>query len=151
VLHETLRLDRSTFSFDRYNHFQETLAAGHPYHWHCCAGSRYLYVCEEGLVHYCSQQRGSPGIALADYTQTDLAREAATVKSCAPYCTIGCVHRVAMVDDLRERPVDTLQGWFGTPGSSAGLPIPVRMLLHLLVTGPERHLLLGAARRLMRS
>jgi len=22
------------------------------------AGSRYLYICEDGLVHYCSQQRG---------------------------------------------------------------------------------------------
>ena len=26
--------------------------------------SRYLYVCEDGLVHWCSQQRGHPGIPL---------------------------------------------------------------------------------------
>jgi len=23
-------------------------------------GARYLYICEDGLVHYCSQQRGYP-------------------------------------------------------------------------------------------
>ena len=151
VLHETLQLDRSAFSFDRYNQFQETLAAGSAYEWHCRAGSRYLYVCEDGFVHYCSQQRGHPGIPLTAYTDDDLAREAAAVKTCAPYCTIGCVHRVAMVDDLRERPVQTLQAWFGTPGSSAGVPLPVRVLLHLFVTGPERRVVLGAARRLFRA
>ena len=75
VLDETLRLGRSTFSFDRYNRFQETLAAGEPCDWQCRAGSRYLYVCEDGLVHYCSQQRGRPGIPLAAYTSEDLARE----------------------------------------------------------------------------
>jgi MoaA/NifB/PqqE/SkfB family radical SAM enzyme len=150
VLQETTRLDRSAFSFDRYNRFQETLAAGDPYEWQCRAGSRYLYVCEDGLVHYCSQQRGRPGVPLAAYTFDDLAREYSTVKSCAPYCTIGCVHRVAMVDDLRERPVETLQGWFGTPGSFAGVPRPVRLLVRLLVTGPERRFVRGAARRLLR-
>ena len=151
VLHETLQLDRSTFSFDRYNQFQETLAAGHAYEWHCRAGSRYLYVCEDGFVHYCSQQRGRPGTPLAAYTHDDLAREGASRKTCAPYCTIGCVHRVAMIDDLRERPVETLQAWFGTPGSFASVPVPVRVLLHVFVTGPERRVVLGAARRLFRA
>jgi hypothetical protein len=52
---------------------------------------------------------------------------------------------------LRERPVPTLQAWFGTPGSSAGVPLPVRALLHLFVTGPERRMVRGAARRLFRA
>ena len=150
VLQETIRLERSVFSFDRYNRFQETLASGAPCAWQCRAGSRYLYVCEDGLVHYCSQQRGRPGIPLAAYTRDDLAREYATVKACAPYCTIGCVHRVSMIDDLRERPVETLQTWFGTPGSFTGLPRSVRVLVRLLVTGPERRFVRGAARRLLR-
>jgi len=150
VLRETIRLDRSTFSFDRYNRFQESLAAGEPCDWDCRAGSRYLYVCEDGLVHYCSQQRGRPGVPLPAYTPDDLAREYSTAKSCAPYCTIGCVHRVAMIDELRERPVETLQSWFGTPGSFNGLPRPVRLLVRLLVTGPERRFVRGAARRLLR-
>ncbi len=148
VLRQTMRLDRSVFSFDRYNRFQETLATGMPCDWQCRAGSRYLYVCEDGLVHYCSQQRGHPGIPLEAYMSDDLVREYSTVKSCAPYCTIGCVHRVAMIDDLRERPVETLQTWFGTPGSFTGLPRPVRLLLRLFVTGPERRFVRGAARRL---
>jgi hypothetical protein len=54
-----------------------------------------------------------------------------------------------MIDDLRERPVETLQTWYGTPGSPAGLPRLVRVLLRLLVTGPERRFVRGAARRLL--
>jgi MoaA/NifB/PqqE/SkfB family radical SAM enzyme len=150
VLRQIIGLDRSAFSFDRYNRFQERLASGAPYDWHCRAGSRYLYVCEDGLVHYCSQQRGYPGVPLAAYSTDDLAREYASVKPCAPYCTIGCVHRVAMVDDLREQPVETLQAWFGTPGSPSGLPHSVRLLVRLLVTGPERRFVRGAARWLLR-
>ncbi|HUE86898.1 MAG TPA: hypothetical protein VMO26_12560 [Vicinamibacterales bacterium] len=84
------------------------------------------------------------------YTSDDLAREYSSGKPCAPYCTIGCVHRVAMIDELREQPVATLQAWFGTPGSSTGLPRPVRLLLRLLVTGPERRFVRGAARLLLR-
>ena len=60
------RLTRRSYS--RFNHFQEAIANGQPNDWRCRAGSRYLYICEDGLVHYCSQQRGYPGIPLADYT-----------------------------------------------------------------------------------
>src|SRR5260221_5869828 len=38
--------------------FQDNLADGKPNDWRCRAGARYLYICEDGLVHYCSQQRG---------------------------------------------------------------------------------------------
>ena len=150
VLRATLRLERSTFSVDRYNTFQETLADGQPYAWQCRAGSRYLYVCEDGLVHYCSQQRGRPGIPVTAYSPEDLLREHASVKPCAPYCTIGCVHRVAMIDDLRGRPVETLQAWFGGDGTSGEIPLPVRLLLRVLVTGPERRWVRAAARRALR-
>ncbi len=43
--------------------FQDNLADGKPNDWRCRAGARYLYICEDGLVHYCSQQRGYPGVA----------------------------------------------------------------------------------------
>ena len=46
------------------SNFQEKLADGQPNEWRCRAGARYLYICEDGLVHYCSQQRGSPGVPL---------------------------------------------------------------------------------------
>ena len=55
-------------SYARFNQFQNNIALGRPNNWRCRAGSRYLYVCENGLVHYCSQQRGYPGTPLADYT-----------------------------------------------------------------------------------
>ncbi len=82
-------------------YFQENLAAGKPNEWACRAGARYLYICEDGLVHYCSQQRGYPGIPLQDYTVEDIRREYRTRKGCAPYCTVSCVHQASMPDFWR--------------------------------------------------
>jgi MoaA/NifB/PqqE/SkfB family radical SAM enzyme len=82
--------------------FQDNLAHGRPNQWRCRAGARYLYVDEGGLVHYCSQQRGTPGIPLAQYTAEDLRREYDTPKGCAPYCTVNCVQRVALFDNWRS-------------------------------------------------
>ncbi|MGH9587284.1 MAG: radical SAM protein, partial [Acidobacteriaceae bacterium] len=59
-------------NYSRFNKFQEAIANAQPNDWRCRAGSRYLYVCEDGLVHYCSQQRGWPAIPLADYTAADV-------------------------------------------------------------------------------
>jgi MoaA/NifB/PqqE/SkfB family radical SAM enzyme len=82
--------------------FQDNLADGRPNAWRCRAGARYLYVCEDGLVHYCSQQRGYPAVPLASYTIDDIRREFDTPKRCAPYCTVGCVHRVSAMDFWRS-------------------------------------------------
>ena len=100
----------STFAY--YNQFQKNLIEGNPNHWKCRAGSRYLYICENGLVHYCSQQRGSPGIPLERYGVEDLDREFHSVKSCAPYCTISCVHQVSMIDTFRDHPRESLARFF---------------------------------------
>ncbi|HZS45353.1 MAG TPA: radical SAM protein [Blastocatellia bacterium] len=85
----------------RVNGFQKNLVDGKPNNWRCRAGARYLYICEDGLVHYCSQQRGYPGKPLAEYTKDDIRREYLTKKKCADYCTIACVHQVAMFDNWR--------------------------------------------------
>ncbi|WP_249399223.1 hypothetical protein [Chloracidobacterium thermophilum] len=82
--------------------FQDNLAHGRPNRWKCRAGARYLYVCEDGLVHYCSQQRGYPGIPLINYTRDDLRREYATPKPCAPFCTLACAHRASTMDFWRD-------------------------------------------------
>jgi MoaA/NifB/PqqE/SkfB family radical SAM enzyme len=82
--------------------FQSNLADGRPNEWRCRAGARYLYVCEDGLVHYCSQQRGYPAVPLDTYTVDDIRREFMTPKACAPYCTVGCVHRVSTMDFWRS-------------------------------------------------
>ena len=98
VYEEVLRVGQGLYT--RINAFQKNLADGMPNAWHCRAGARYLYVCEDGLVHYCSQQRGYPGVPLREYTREDIKREYWTDKSCAPMCTIGCVHRASRGDDL---------------------------------------------------
>ena len=82
-------------------YYQENLAAGRRNNWRCRAGARYLYVCEDGLVHYCSQQRGHPAIPLDRYTTADIKREYRTPKGCAPYCTISCVHQASLIDFWR--------------------------------------------------
>jgi MoaA/NifB/PqqE/SkfB family radical SAM enzyme len=88
--------------YTRVNYFQDNLADAKPNNWRCRAGARYLYICEDGLVHYCSQQRGYPGILLENYTIDDIRREYLTKKACAPYCTIACVHQVATFDFWRD-------------------------------------------------
>ena len=88
-------------SFTRVNRFQDNIAQGRPNQWRCRAGARYLYICEDGLVHYCSQQRGYPGIPLEKYTLEDIRREYLTEKSCAPHCTVSCVHQVSVLDAWR--------------------------------------------------
>ena len=92
----------TTRGYSSINWFQENLARGEVNNWKCRAGARYLYVCEDGLVHYCSQQRGHPGIPLERYTVVDIEREYFTKKECAPSCTIGCVQRVSVMDDWHD-------------------------------------------------
>ncbi len=93
--------DRKKTNYAQFDKFQEAIAEGRANDWRCRAGSRYLYICEDGLVHYCSQQRGYPGVPIAEYTTADVKREFTTAKSCAPNCTIGCVHRISYIDHWR--------------------------------------------------
>jgi MoaA/NifB/PqqE/SkfB family radical SAM enzyme len=96
-------------SWTRINQFQDDLAYGRPHDWRCRAGARYLYICEDGLVHYCSQQRGYPAVPLENYTREDIKREFYAEKPCAKMCTIACVQQVAMMDNWRapQRPPDS--------------------------------------------
>jgi MoaA/NifB/PqqE/SkfB family radical SAM enzyme len=88
-------------SYSRFNRFQDNMVAGVQNDWRCRAGARYLYICEDGLVHYCSQQRGYPGKPLAEYTIADVRREFLTEKPCAGSCTVSCVHQVSLLDSWR--------------------------------------------------
>jgi MoaA/NifB/PqqE/SkfB family radical SAM enzyme len=99
---------RKKSNYSRFDKFQEAIAQGRPNDWRCRAGSRYLYICEDGLVHYCSQQRGFPGVPIADYTTADVKREFLTAKSCSPNCTIGCVHRISYIDHWRTPQTSTI-------------------------------------------
>ncbi len=154
VYEEIMRLGKASFSsFAYYNQFQKNLVRGLPNDWSCRAGSRYLYICEDGLVHYCSQQRGFPGIPLEKYTREHLEREYHTVKPCAPYCTVSCVHQVAMIDRLREKPMEALARFFPSePGPSCGMPAAVRVLSWLFLPpkpNSKRRIFTSAALRLL--
>jgi MoaA/NifB/PqqE/SkfB family radical SAM enzyme len=89
-------------SYARVNGFQDNIAHGLENEWRCRAGARYLYICEDGLVHYCSQQRGYPAKPLMQYTREDIRREYRTAKGCAPRCTVACVHQVGYIDNWRD-------------------------------------------------
>jgi len=93
--------DMGKKNYARLNYFQDNIAHGIENKWKCRAGARYLYVCEEGLVHYCSQQRGYPAKPLAEYTKDDIRREFITEKGCAPRCTVACVHYTSYMDFWR--------------------------------------------------
>ena len=110
VYHAMKELEKR--SFTRINRFQDNIAQGRPNQWRCRAGARYLYICEDGLVHYCSQQRGYPAIPLENYTINDIRREYLTEKSCAPHCTVSCVHQVSVLDAWRapQRPAPAPEG-----------------------------------------
>jgi MoaA/NifB/PqqE/SkfB family radical SAM enzyme len=110
ILSRIQGLGTGLFSFAHHDAFQQNIASGLPNTWHCPAGGRFLYICEDGLVHYCSQQRGRPAIPLAEYSRDDLIREAQRPKGCAPFCTISCVHQTAMLDSFRQKPRETLTG-----------------------------------------
>jgi len=99
IYHEMKSMEKS--SFTRINGFQDNIALGRPNQWRCRAGARYLYICEDGLVHYCSQQRGYPAIPLEKYTVEDIRREYRSEKNCAPNCTVSCVHQVSVFDSWR--------------------------------------------------
>lgn len=100
VFHRIRALSKKSYA--RLNQFQDKIADGEPNDWKCRAGARYLYVCEDGLVHYCSQQRGYPGTPVTEYTIDDVRREYNTKKGCAPNCTVSCVHQTSMMDFWRD-------------------------------------------------
>jgi MoaA/NifB/PqqE/SkfB family radical SAM enzyme len=100
IFEEIMTLGKRSFS--RFNEFQHNVARGREHNWRCRSGSRYLYICEDGLVHWCSQQRGYPGIALAEYTPEMRHREYFTEKFCAARCTVSCVQQVGILDNWRD-------------------------------------------------
>ncbi len=119
VWDEVRRLTRRSYS--RFNAFQEAIANGMPNDWRCRAGSRYLYVDENGIVSYCSQQRGYPGVPIAEYTTAMVKREFLTEKSCAPNCTISCVHQVSYIDHWRAPQKTMVTPGGEGHGASSGL------------------------------
>lgn len=70
----------------------------------CRAGSRYLYIDQEGIVHWCAQTAQSFGLPLSQYTAEDLRRQYYTYKPCNARCTIGCARSCSLVDRWFPQP-----------------------------------------------
>jgi MoaA/NifB/PqqE/SkfB family radical SAM enzyme len=100
IFEEIMNLGKRSYS--RFNDFQHNVARGKEHNWRCRSGSRYLYICEDGLVHWCSQQRGYPGIPLSQYTPELRHREYFTDKFCGPRCTVSCVQQIGILDNWRD-------------------------------------------------
>ncbi len=154
IYERILALEQSLFSFAQYDRFQRNIARGLPNDWRCRAGGRFLYVCENGLVHYCSQQRGRPGIPLDQYTRDRLKSEAARPKPCAPFCTISCVHQAAMLDAFREDPRGTLAGMISrrkAHNAAYQPPLVLKALTWAFLDGRNRRVLSKLALRVLRA
>jgi len=80
-------------------------------------------------------------------------RENNAVKSCAPYCTVSCVHQVAMVDHLREQPREAIARFFPPkPGEVQNLPRSIEILTWLFLPkkpNGKRRVFRSAALRLL--
>lgn len=152
IYQDIRKLETGVFSFAHFDRFQENLAHGLPAPWHCRAGARFLYICEDGLVHWCSQQRGRPGIPLAGYTQADIEREYATVKGCAPFCSIACVRQTAMLDEIRDNPRRMLEELIDRRRASDPnfrAPALLRLTAWAFLDSPQSSFLRGAFSRLL--
>jgi len=71
----------------------------------CRAGSRYLYIDEEGMMSWCSQTRRDWSKPLLLCGMDDLKAQFYTVKSCQDKCTLGCARSCSQFDSWRSQRV----------------------------------------------
>jgi MoaA/NifB/PqqE/SkfB family radical SAM enzyme len=90
-------------SFPEFTDYRDEMIEKGTAPFKCRAGSRYLYVDENGVVTWCSQTRDVFRKDLMDYTFEDLRREFYTYKSCQDRCTLGCVRSASSVDNWRRQ------------------------------------------------
>jgi MoaA/NifB/PqqE/SkfB family radical SAM enzyme len=153
IYQEIRRLETGVFSFAHYDRFQENLVRGLPNGWHCRAGARFLYICEDGLVHWCSQQRGHPAIPLVEYSNEDIEQQYAIIKNCAPFCGISCVQQTAMLDEIRENPRGMLQQLIDrrrATDPNFRVPLLLRLIAWAFVDNPRGVTFQKAVVRLLR-
>ena len=101
--------------------------------------ARYLYICEDGLVHWCSQQRGHPGIPVEQYGPSRLTTRVSSREELR-----ASLHRWLRASRCASRRV--------APRSASGagavvparleagnvsFPFPVRILIWAFVTNPQ--------------
>ncbi len=82
--------------------YTDKLLAGEEAPFKCRGGSRYLYVDEFGVVHYCSQTMKDYGKPLELFTLNDLINNFNTPHPCTNFCTIGCARNNSSLDEWRK-------------------------------------------------
>ncbi len=90
-------------SFPEWSDYRNTMIREGSAPFKCRAGSRYLYVDENGVVNWCSQTRDVFRKNLMEYTDADLKREFYSYKSCQDRCTLGCVRSASSADGWRRQ------------------------------------------------
>ncbi|MBF0491866.1 MAG: radical SAM protein [Deltaproteobacteria bacterium] len=90
-------------SFPEFTEYRDEMIHKGSAPFKCRAGSRYLYVDENGVVSWCSQTRSAFSKNLMDYAYEDLKREFYSYKSCQDKCTLGCVRAASSVDNWRKQ------------------------------------------------
>ena len=151
VYEEIQRLTAPFYSVANQNTFQRNLAracrtTGTAAPGHGTSTSARMASCTGAR-----SSEGYPGIPLGEYSPEHLEREFHTNKPCAPLCTVSCVHRVAVLDRLREQPLETIAELLPSDeGSARRAPTSVNVLRWMFVTSRQRNLFRAAAARVLR-
>lgn len=95
-------------SFPEFTDYKDQIIEDGEAPFKCRAGSRYIYVDENGIVSWCSQTRNFFRKPLMEYNEEDLKREFYSYKSCQDRCTLGCVRAASSVDNWRKQDSPTL-------------------------------------------
>jgi MoaA/NifB/PqqE/SkfB family radical SAM enzyme len=97
-LYESFYKKGRPFTYLDYEYGKKLLQGERP-DWKCRAGSRYLYVDENGLVQLCASQMGRLGTPIEEYTSKDLDEQARAYKGCEEGCSVGCAFRCSLLDN----------------------------------------------------
>ncbi|MBL7685138.1 MAG: radical SAM protein [Deltaproteobacteria bacterium] len=92
-------------SFPEFTDYRDQMIETGKAPFKCRAGSRYLYVDENGIVSWCSQTRNVFRKDLMEYQFEDLKREFYSYKSCQDQCTLGCVRASSSIDGWRSQEI----------------------------------------------
>jgi MoaA/NifB/PqqE/SkfB family radical SAM enzyme len=120
------------------------LLAGERPSWTCAAGSRFLYIDENGLVELCSGQRGRLSKPITEYTARDLDEHRSTRKGCEEGCSILCAYRDSIWENdrtefFRVALKELHRSYLGEPGFEPKLePTPARPRRRLPIVLPRR-------------
>jgi MoaA/NifB/PqqE/SkfB family radical SAM enzyme len=83
--------------------YLDKLLAGEEAPFKCRGGSRYLYVDEFGIVHYCSQTMKEYGKPLDEFSLHDLKKNFYARHACTRFCTISCARNNSSLDEWRQQ------------------------------------------------